>query len=64
MTAELSASKPGPSGVDGCGARMWDKPAAWTICRPLSEPRRQPSEASTHVTTAVITSAGPVFKST
>ena len=41
---------------------MWDRPAAWTIWRPLTEPRRQPSEANTHATAAVTINAGPVLE--
>ena len=57
MTAEASTSRAWPgSGRDG-GFRMRDSPAAATIWRPLTMPRRHPKAANTHTIPAVMTNA-------
>ena len=57
MTAEASTSSAWPgSGRDG-GLRIRDRPAAATIWRPLTMPRRQPNPAKTQTMPAVMTKA-------
>ena len=59
MRAELSARRAWPSGGAVWGARIRDRPAAATICLPLTDPSLQPREASTQAMTEVMRRAKP-----